>query len=161
VAAAAKLTFARWLVILSWGVFWVRWVTMQYPFTHLDAQDWARLVVPLIGLAAVVLAVLRKPRWTSAAVVAALVFIASFLFFLGEEVARTVRSYSLAHSLWEPFYGRWYAIDHCLSKVDFCFATILFDEVLMPLSQAIVLACVIRRPSNSLMQPTGQEAAGG
>jgi hypothetical protein len=159
--ASAKLSVARWLLVFSWATFWLRWLTMQYPFTHLEAQDWAWLVVPVFGLASVVLAVLREPRWTTAAGLAALGFIASFLFFLGEEVARTARSYPLAHSLWEPFYARWYALDHCLGEADFCFATILFDEFLMPLSQAIVLVCVVRRPSNSLMQPTGQEPAGG
>jgi len=134
---------------------------MQYPFTHLDAQNWIWLVVPAIGVVAAVLAVLQKPIWTSAAALAALSFIAAFLFFLGEEVARTARNYSLAYSLWEPLYARWYAMDRCLGWADFCFVTILFDEVLMPLAQALVLACVIRRPSNSLMQPTGQEPAGG
>jgi len=134
---------------------------MQYPFGHLEAQDWAWLAVPLVGLVAAVLAVMRKPAWAPVAAVAALLFIASFVYVLGEEVSRTAHSYPLAHSLWEPFYGRWYALTHCLAKLDFCFVTILFDEVLMPLSQAIVLLYVGRRPSNSLMQPTGQEPAGG
>ncbi len=148
-----RLKFAWLLVVVSWLPLWAREGYRQYPFTHLQAVDLVWISVFVVGLSAAVLALLQRPSWPLLARLAALLFLALFLFDIGSHVvARTAAGDPLGDALWMEVYGRWYALSYCLAKADVCFGFIFFDEVFMPLSQVLILAYLGLRPSNSAAQ---------
>jgi hypothetical protein len=135
---------ARLSVLSSWVIFAVLLV-QSFPIQHSRVISHLLWVpITLLGLVAGIWAVFSWRRWKVLALAAAGAFVVHWIFRIAGSVATWLDLDPFLKALAQPFIIRWAALEHYAKDLNPWFVSFAFNEVVMPLLQAVLVVYLLR-----------------